>query len=122
MLTPGVLPQTRTIHPLKRVSPSRFFSLTECSLREIWASSRQEPLLPSSPAARLGSVIHRLLEISGRGLIKNIDPIEIQHVWDGLVRKTEQAMDESWLERALVPLKTTVAQLAVIEKNCDGFR
>jgi len=82
-------------------------------LREIWSASRQQPLLPNSPAARLGSVIHRLLEISGKGLIKNIDPVEIQHIWDGLVRKTEQEMDESWLERALVPLKRTVLQYEV---------
>ncbi len=97
MFTPGVLPQTPSVHPLKRVSPSRFFSLTECPLREVWGASRQQPLLPNSPAARLGSVIHRLLEISGKGLIKNSDPVEIQHVWEGLVRNTEQEMEESWL-------------------------
>jgi RecB family exonuclease len=113
MFTPGVLPETPTIQPLNRVSPSRFFSLTECPLREIWSASRQHALLPNSPAARLGSVIHQLLEISGKGLIKNTDQVEIQHVWEGLVRKTEQEMDESWLEQALVPLRRTVPQFEV---------
>lgn len=82
-------------------------------MREIWGASRQQPLLPNSPAARLGSVIHRLFEISGKGLIKNIEPVEIQQVWDALVKKTEQEMDQSWLERALVPLKRTVLQYEV---------
>jgi len=58
-------------------------------------------------------VIHRLLENSGKGLIKTIDVVEIQDVWDGLVRDTEQEMDESWLERTLVPLKRTVPQYEV---------
>jgi RecB family exonuclease len=113
MTTPGVLPQTLALRPLKQISPSKFLSLTECSLREIWSASRQQPSLPNSPAARLGSVIHQLLEISGKGLIKTIDEAEVRNVWDGLIRKTEQEMGQSWLERVLVPLNQTVPQYEV---------
>lgn len=66
MVQPGVLPRTPSIHPLKRISPSRFISLRECALREVWTANRQPSLLPTSPVAKLGTAIHKLLELAGK--------------------------------------------------------
>ena len=67
MVQPGVLPKTPSIHPIKRISPSRFISLRECALREVWTANRQPSLLPTSPVAKLGTAIHKLLELAGKG-------------------------------------------------------
>ncbi len=113
MLMPGQLLEIPAIQPLRRVSPSRYLSLKECPLREIWNSSRQQVLLPNSPAARLGTVIHRLLETAGKGVLERTNATEIQKVWAQLVNKTEQEMQLSWLERSLIPLSQSVAQYEV---------
>jgi len=55
------------IKPLTRVSPSRYTAMKNCLLREVWTASGNEPLLPASPLAELGTVIHQLLEAAGRG-------------------------------------------------------
>lgn len=107
---PGVLPETMPILPLKRVSPSRFTALKECALREVWIAARQPALLPAPPATRLGSVIHQLLEESGRG---QIDKGDAEKRWKELVSDVEQRMRESWLERSLAPLRKTVLNYEV---------
>lgn len=112
-MQPGILPETPVLQLLRRVSPSRFFSLKECALREIWSASRQEPLLPPSPAAQLGTVIHRLLEAAGKGTFADGNSAEIESVWQKLIERTEQGMRQSWLQRSLVPLSETIPQYEV---------
>ncbi len=112
-MRPGILPETPVLQPLRRVSPSRFFSLKECALREIWSASRQESLLPPSPAAQLGTVIHRLLEAAGKGTLNAGNPADIENIWQKLVERTEQGMLQSWLQRSLVPLRGTIPQFQV---------
>jgi PD-(D/E)XK nuclease superfamily len=113
MALPGILPLTPSLKPLRRVSPSRFLSLKDCALREIWTASKQPPLLPSSPAAKLGSIIHRLLQEAGEGLLGNGGPAEIERKWLKLVSSAEEEMQQSWLERPLVPLSKTVPHYEV---------
>jgi len=110
---PGILPGTVELRPLKRVSPSRFLSLKECALREIWTASKQPPLLPPSPAARLGSIIHRLLEEAGEGILGDGDPAHVEGEWLKLADNVEQEMGKSWLEKSLVPLSKTVPHYEV---------
>ena len=113
MAQPGILPAVPDLRPLRRVSPSRFLSLRECALREIWTASKQAPLLPSSPAARLGSVIHRLLQEAGEGLLGDGNHIAVESEWLKLVEIAAGEMRDSWLERSLVPLSKTVPQYEV---------
>jgi hypothetical protein len=113
MAQPGILPRTPDLRPLKRVSPSRFLSLKECALREIWTASKQTPLLPPSSAARLGSIIHRLLEEAGQGLLGDGDPVGVESEWLKLVGNVEHEMGQSWLEKSLVPLSKTVPHYEV---------
>lgn len=113
MAQPGILPAVPALRPLRRVSPSRFLSLRECALREIWTASKQAPLLPASPAARLGSVIHRLLQEAGEGLLGDGNRTAVDSEWLKLVEIAEGEMRDSWLERSLVPLSKTVPQYEV---------
>ena len=67
-MTPGELPSLHISPELERISPSRFVSLDNCNLRELWVTPDHSPLLPVSPRARLGSIVHRLLELASNGL------------------------------------------------------
>lgn len=112
-MIPGILPETATIRPLKRVSPSRFTALRECALREVWSATRQPALLPAAAAARLGGVAHKLLEEAGRGQFRDASVPSAETRWTELVNQVEQQMQQSWLERSLTPLTRTVSQYEV---------
>jgi hypothetical protein len=108
-MTPGELPSLHISSQLERISPSRFVALDNCNLRELWVTPDQSPLLPVSPRARLGSIVHRLLELANNGLPEK----EIAKAWDELVRETETRMSRSWLERSHTPLNKTVNDFEV---------
>ncbi len=112
-MEPGVRPRTPGVQPLERISPSRFTSIQKCALREVWASARQPALLPSAPGARLGTVIHRLLEKVGKGQMGDGSLSEAEGEWSSLVEKTERGMQDSWLERRFVPLSNSVPDYEV---------
>jgi hypothetical protein len=112
-MTPGILRGNLPLAPLERVSPSRFQSLKECALRELWTAARVPNQLPIAPTARLGSAIHRLLEEAGKGLFREGGRAAIEKRWDGLADEVESVMQGSWLERHFVPLKTAVPDYEV---------
>jgi RecB family exonuclease len=99
--------------PLDSISPTRFVAIRQCALREIWAASQAPQLLPSFPAARLGSVIHRLLEEAGQGAFIPGDAVAVDQRWNDLVADAERAMLDGWLERQFVPLSRSVADFEV---------
>jgi RecB family exonuclease len=112
-MVPGVLPPFLGARPLTRISPSRFLSLRKCPLREVRASAKENNLLPTSPASRLGTIIHRLLEDAGKGRVTNINEETLWTRWDELVTSNENEMAISWLERSLVPLRDSVRDYEV---------
>lgn len=91
------------ITALTRVSPSRYFSMQLCSLKEIWLSNRQGLLLPLSPLVRLGSISHKVLQYATQGQIVDVD--SFNSCWDSQVRSTESEMLKNQIERHLVPLE-----------------
>jgi hypothetical protein len=111
-MTPGELPTLDIAPRLERISPSRFVALNSCTLRELWATSDQSPLLPASPRARLGTVVHRLLELASNGLLVGREE-SIEKAWSGIVFEVESRMSTSWLEQSLVPLSRTVNDFEV---------
>jgi len=112
-MPPGILTGSLPLTALKRVSPSRFQSLKDCALREVWAAGGVPPQLPATPAARLGSAIHRLLEEAGKGLLWENGSSVIEKRWEVLVAEAEGAMQLSWLERQFVPLRAAVSDYQV---------
>lgn len=110
---PGVLPPAPDLQPLGPISPSRFVGLQSCALREVLAASRTPALLPTAPAARLGSVVHRLLEYAGRGRFVGIGSAAIEARWEELVQASERSAARSWLDRHLLPLSTAIPDYEV---------
>jgi len=109
----GLLMFRAVVNPLDSISPTRFVAMQQCALREMWAAARAPHLLPSFPAARLGTVIHRLLEDAGRGTFPSGDAVAIDRRWGKLVADAERVMLNGWLERHFVPLSQSVADFEI---------
>ena len=61
-----------------------------CLLREVWNASGNTPILPPSPLAELGSVIHQLLEAAGRGQFAARQEKGIEATWSRLINEAEK--------------------------------
>jgi RecB family exonuclease len=114
---PGVLPAVAPLQEIARISPSRYYALQLCPLKEIWAAARSPVGLPAHPAAYLGTVIHSLLEDAGRGLLDGLTADGIATRWDELVLLKEQELARSWLERRLLPLSRTLRDAEVRKRK-----
>lgn len=112
-MVPGYLPPISPVDPLSRVSPSRYLNLAECELREVWAANKAEFLLPVHPAARVGTVIHRMLEKAGKGEFNLRNSPDVESTWNQSVAEVEVEMENSWLERSLLPLSKSVKNFEV---------
>lgn len=110
---PGILDTLLQIAPLKRISPSRYASFGQCALREVWSANKQDDLLPSSPAAHLGIVIHRLLEEAGAGRFTTGTHAEVEKRWKELVASAEEKAITSWLNGHLIPLSKVIPDFEV---------
>jgi RecB family exonuclease len=111
--SPGILPPVPELGPLGAISPSRFIGLQACALREVWSARRAPALLPTAPAARLGTVVHRLLEDAGRGRFVTATGAAVDARWDELIQASDHSAARSWLDRHLVPLSSAVPDFQV---------
>ena len=100
-----------SIKPLTRISPSRFYASQLCHLREILVASGQPALLPVPPAARIGSVVHTIIEMATGGKIHN--ETQFNETWQKEISKIEESMNSNPLECHLVPLEETAADYEV---------
>jgi RecB family exonuclease len=91
--------------PIRRVSPSRFSDFQLCSLKEIWSSNHQIPLLPLHPSIRLGTISHAVLEAAAKGAVT--DKASFDARWDDMTRKVQQEMLQHPIEKHLVPLESS---------------
>jgi len=105
MSNPPFLLTTPPIIPIKTISPTRFISLNLCYLKGVWESNNNPSMLPSSPNAIIGRVIHKIMEHMGEGKIENEESFEGN--WNLFVRQEEEKLLNSWFERHLVPLSTS---------------
>lgn len=101
---------THRFHRLSSVSPSRLSGLRQCAAREIWAATG-DPLLPVSPAAALGSAIHRLLQEAGEGRL--LTAPSINQRWAELIAEAEGRMMQHSIQKQFVPLASSVAHFEV---------
>lgn len=57
---------------ITRISPSQFYSMKNCTYKSLLAEAfERKPLLPISPNAYYGTVLHKMLEMIAKGVIKN---------------------------------------------------
>ncbi|MFC1943532.1 RecB family exonuclease [Chloroflexota bacterium] len=108
------------VKQFQRVSPSRYTAMQTCLLREVWAASGNEPLLPPSPVAELGFVIHQLLEVASRGQLDDGGKAKVEAVWDELILEIEKKMTFRRLSKHLVPLTRSISDFEV--RKIRAFR
>jgi len=61
-----------TFKKINRISPSQFHSMKNCAYKSLLAEAfEKKPLLPVSPNAYLGTVLHKMLELISKGEIEN---------------------------------------------------
>ncbi len=84
-----------------------------CLLREVWTAAGNEPLLPVSPLAELGSVIHRLFEAAGRGQLHGGRKEKVDATWNELVLDAERNMARSTLRQHQVPMSKSIPDFQV---------
>jgi CRISPR/Cas system-associated exonuclease Cas4 (RecB family) len=102
--------------PLKRLSPSRFWAMQSCALQEVFSKNEIPQLLPFSPDARLGSVVHKLIELAIKRRIQNSE--SFFEIWDQEIDKKEQEMVLNPLETHLVPLSKHTRNYEVKRQQC----
>ncbi|SVD07205.1 uncharacterized protein METZ01_LOCUS360059, partial [marine metagenome] len=109
---PGVLPSVQTSTPGRFSVTSATLILADdgCRLRAVWGQrdSGMRNLLPVSPKARTGTVIHRFYD-----LITAEPGTEIADLIERATQETEESMAGDWLERHMVPLSNSNQQHSV---------
>ena len=91
---------------INRISPSQYYSLKSCAYKSILAEAfDKRPLLPLSPNAYLGTVLHKILELISKGQIS--DEQQLNLVFNREVNKMETFLIEKGLS-LFVPLQMNV--------------
>ena len=98
--------------PLTSISPTAFNAAVECKLKAVWQASGNPPLLPGSPKARVGSVVHQLLSEAGSGRLQPREDT-INHRWEQLIDQADTRIASSTVEKHLSPLKRSVPDIDV---------
>jgi len=78
---------------ITRISPSQFYSMKNCAYKSVLAEAfDKKPLLPVSPNAYLGTVLHKVLELMVKGIIKTEE--EFNKSFDECIRQEESRLAE----------------------------
>jgi hypothetical protein len=109
----AILPPPPIVRQIATLSPTVYTTLLQCPLRAVWSVNAAPPLLPTAPAARLGSVIHKLLQEAAEGKFVSGDTSPIATRWHQLIIREELVMASNWLERHLLPLSQSVRDYEV---------
>ena len=104
------------LEPIKRLSPSRFIEIKTCALRGILATSKFPPLLPGSPDAHLGSIIHKMYDLASKKVIRS--EADFSEEWDKALKQEEARMVSGSLEKNLVPLERHAKTFEVKKNMC----
>lgn len=88
---------------IKRISPSQFYSMKNCAYKSLLAEAFDKtPLLPVSPNAYFGTVLHKILELIAKNIIRNEDDFNVE--FDNQVKILEDDLQKSGFG-FFVPLK-----------------
>ena len=103
----GILKPAKIPPIPNKISPSFVGELDNCGLRYAWQISKEPGQLPLSPKVRLGTIIHRIYNSASKG---EITIANFSQIWTTEVKKEEDKMSSSWLERNFVPLIKSVSE------------
>lgn len=79
---------------INRISPSQFYSMKNCAYKSVLAAAfEKNPLLPVSPNAYFGVVLHKILELIAKRVIKNEGDFSVE--FDNQVKAQEEFLCNS---------------------------
>ena len=91
---------------IKRISPSQFYSMKNCAYKSLLAEAfDKKPLLPLSPNAYFGTVLHKMLELIAKGIVKSEDDFNAEF------ERQVKALEEDLQQKGFgffVPLKVKI--------------
>jgi CRISPR/Cas system-associated exonuclease Cas4 (RecB family) len=91
---------------INRISPSQFYSMKNCAYKSILAEAfGKSPLLPVSPNAYFGTVLHKMLELISKGTVRNED--DFNRMFDEQVKSVEENLQKQGYN-SFVPLQKNV--------------
>ena len=91
---------------INRISPSQFYSMKNCAYKSLLAEAfEKKPLLPVSPNAYFGTVLHKMLELIAKGVIRNED--DFNKTFDEQVKLQEENLKQQGYD-FFVPLQKNV--------------
>lgn len=108
---------------IKRISPSQFYSMKNCAYKSLLAEAfDKKPLLPVSPNAYFGIVLHKILELVTKGVIRN------EHEFNTHFEEQVMFIESKLAEQGydfLVPLQNNVKDFGLkkvlIKKHIRNF-
>lgn len=91
---------------ISRVSPSQFYSMRNCAYKSLLAEAfDKKPLLPISPNAYFGTVLHKMLELITKGVVKNDE--DFNTLFDDQLKMQEQYLQQHGFS-FFIPLQKNV--------------
>ena len=97
---------------IKRISPSQFYSMKNCAYKSLLAEAfEKKPLLPISPNAYFGTLLHRMLELIIKGSITNEDEFDelawcYVHEQEIITKEIMEKWIKNWCEQYEKDLQT----------------
>jgi hypothetical protein len=113
---PWRLPPRLGLRRLDRINPSSYQSLKLCRLKGVWIGTHARQLLPSSPQAHLGRIIHKVLEMAGSGQIDA--EADFDGAWQACLEEEERKISTSWNERHFTLLSKAIDDYEVRREQC----
>lgn len=102
------------LKPLQRLAPSRFTAAARCALREVLRANDAPCLLPTSGAAHIGTVVHKLLEEAAQNSAMSAAVAESR--FDVLLVEEQQRMEGS-PDEVFLPLASHVRDFGVRKRR-----
>ncbi|MBD1429229.1 PD-(D/E)XK nuclease family protein [Sphingobacterium litopenaei] len=88
---------------IKRISPSQFYSMKNCAYKSLLAEAfDKRPLLPLSPNAYFGTVLHKMFELIAKGIVKSENDFNFE--FDNQIKALEEDLKQKGFG-FFVPLK-----------------
>lgn len=76
---------------IQRISPSQFYSMKNCAYKSLLAQAmNKKPLLPVSANAYYGTVLHKMLELISKGIIRNED--DFNKIFEEQIKLMEESL------------------------------
>lgn len=91
---------------INRISPSQFYSMKNCAYKSLLAEAfEKKPLLPVSPNAYFGTVLHKMLELILKGAVRSED--DFNKMFDEQVKAVEENLQRQRYD-FFIPLQKNV--------------